>query len=247
MLVSAVRLVVVMMVGHTAETRMLHKLLVNKDNKRLVLTEEDLPVEVARVPEEVEEVVAADLLLVYIVIFVLVASRPIDVSNTQTEQSNTAINGSEMNVQSAKSAASVPKEKAANPVSNAQMDFVPSVATPPPLPALLLHQVPNALAIKKSVLTPSPSKPALMATGAIQYLAHRLTKRNPSVSTELVSPLPLLMDEKQTLPTAPPLVQMLMTVFVKPTTASFLKTESSLMVIPVVSNLLLPVSHQICP
>lgn len=245
MLVSAVKLVVAMMVGRTVETRMLHKLLVNKDNKRLVLTEEVLPTEVVHVPEV--EVVEAGPLLVYIVIFVPDVSKPIAVSNTQTEQSNIAISGSKMNVRNAKSAASVPKEKAANPVSNVQTAFAPSVATPPPLPALLLHQVPNALAIKKSVLTPSPSKPALMATGAIQYPVLHSIKQNPSVSTELVSPLPLLMDEKQTLPTAPPLVQMLMTVFVKPTTASFLKTESSLMVIPVVSDLLLPVSHQICP
>lgn len=188
-----------------------------------------------------------EVLPVYIVIFVLAASKPIAVSNIQTAPSNTATNGSEMNAQSAKSVASVPKEKAANPVSNVQTAFAPSAATLPPPPVHLSHQGHNALEVKKSVLTPSPSKPALMATGAIQYPVLHSIKQNPSVSTELVSPLPLLMDEKQTLPTAPPLVQMLMTVFVKPTTASFLKTESSLMVIPVVSDLLLPVSHQICP
>jgi len=190
-LVSAVKLVVAMMVGRTVETRMLHKLLVNKDNKRLVLTEEVLPTEVVHVPEV--EVVEAGPLLVYIVIFVPDVSKPIAVSNTQTEPSNTATNGSEMNAQSAKSVASVPKEKAANPVSNVQTAFAPSVATPPPLPALLLHQVPNALAIKKSVLTPSPSKPALMATGAIQYPVLHSIKQNPSVSTgHVFQPTPLM-------------------------------------------------------
>lgn len=130
---------------------------------------------------------------VYILAFVAVVSKPIAVSNIQTEQSNIAISGSKMNVRNAKLAASVPKEKAANPVSNARMDFVPSVATPPPLPALLLHQAPNALVIKKSVLTPSRSKPALMATGAIQYPVLHSIKQNPSVSTgHVFQPTPLM-------------------------------------------------------
>lgn len=237
-LVSAVKLVVVMMVGPTVEMRMPHKPLVNKENKKLVPVVEVLPVEADRVPEAVVEVLHAKKLL-----SVAAASKPIAACTTQTAQKSTATNGSIKSVNKlvvVVTESSVHQDKAAAQVK--ALSNVPMVAViqpvkhQPPHQLLLIHrfpQVPSVQAIKKSVLTPFLLKHVLMATGAALSPVHHSTPTNQSVSTVLVSPPPPLMDEKQTLPIAPPLVQTSMAVFAKPTTASLLKMGSLLMVISV--------------
>lgn len=149
-----------MMVGPTVEMRMLHKLLVNKDNKRLVLIEEAPPVEEDLV---LEVVVEADPLLVYIVIFVVAVSKPIAVFNTQMAQKSTVTNGLIRNVNKlvvVATASSVHQDKTAAQVK--ALSNVPMVAVaqpvkrqplPQPLPARQSLRAPNVPVIKKNVPT----------------------------------------------------------------------------------------------